>query len=727
MMTDSPMFDFLSQLFDTTGFPARWQCGTWSDGHGWLHILSDLGVWSAYFAIPCILVYFVVNRRDIPFPTIFWLFGAFILACGTTHLMEAIIFWKPLYRLAGVIKLATALISWGTVVALVPIIPKALTMRSPEELEREIAARKVAEDALQHTNADLEKRVQERTAELAQANTSLRQQDERLSTELEAMTRLHALSTRLFSTGRVEAALADVLENAIVTCGAALGNIQLYNPQLGGLEIIAQRGFMPDFLDHFRLVRVDEGSACAQAMQRGERSIIEDVELDATYARHRAVAKAAGYRAVQSTPLKGHDGKILGMLSTHFRAPHRPSDRDLRLLDLYARHAADLVERNRFEQALRDADRRKDEFVATLAHELRNPLAPIRNAVQVLRIKKVSDPELCSARDIVDRQVQQMARLVDDLLDVSRITRGKVQLRKERIELSNAVRSAVEAVRPLIDAQAHQLTVTLPSAPVHLHADPIRLAQIFSNLLHNAAKFTEKGGHIWLTVEPQRDVVVVSVRDTGIGIAAEHLPHLFNMFSQVVPALQRSQGGLGIGLALVKGLVELHGGNVEVRSAGSGKGSEFTVRLPADETQEKTEAESDGEAEKTTTQPKCCILVADDLRDTAESLAMMLRLAGHEVQTANDGLEAVQAAAAFRPDIALLDIGMPKMNGYEAARSIRREPWGKNIVLIAVTGWGQEDDKRRAVEAGFDHHLTKPVSPGALEKLLVAVASSRSR
>jgi PAS domain S-box-containing protein len=378
----------------------------------------------------------------------------------------------------------------------------------------------------------------------------------------------------------------------------------------------------------------------------------------------------------------------------------------------------DFTEQKQAEEALKEADRRKDEFLATLAHELRNPLAPIRNATQVLRLKELDDPHLRSARDMIDRQVQQMVRLIDDLLDISRITRGKFQLRKERVEVAAVVHSAVEASRPLIDALAHDLTVKVPQESIHLEADPIRLAQVLSNLLNNAAKYTEKGGHIWLTAERQDAELVLSVRDTGIGIAADHLPRLFEMFSQIAPALERSQGGLGIGLALVRGLVELHGGRVEARSAGLARGSEFTVRLPVAEEPQRTPPQTRAEGEQAGVGTKCRILLADDLRDSVDSLAMMLRLAGHDIQTAYDGLEAVQAAATFRPDVVVLDIGMPKMNGYDAARHIRQQPWGKDMLLVALTGWGQEDDKRRTFEAGFDHHLTKPVEPEALEKLL---------
>jgi PAS domain S-box-containing protein len=378
----------------------------------------------------------------------------------------------------------------------------------------------------------------------------------------------------------------------------------------------------------------------------------------------------------------------------------------------------DITELKRVEEALREADHRKDEFLATLAHELRNPLAPIRNALELLRRGDHDATLIEQARRMMERQVGHMVRLVDDLLDISRITRGKLQLRKERVELADVLHTAIETARPLLEASAHELAVTMPPQPVPVQADPTRLAQVFANLLNNAAKYTEKAGHIWLTAERREGEAVVSVRDTGIGIAAEHLPDIFKMFSQVAPALERSQGGLGIGLSLVKGLVELHGGAIEARSAGPGKGSEFTVHLPIVDGPVEAPQEPTENAEKVRRVHKCRILVVDDLRDAADSLAIMLRTMGHDTRTAYDGLEAVQTAAAFRPHVVLLDIGLPKMNGYEAARRIRNEPWGGDVALVAVTGWGQEEDKRRSLEAGFDHHLTKPVEAAALEKLL---------
>jgi PAS domain S-box-containing protein len=381
----------------------------------------------------------------------------------------------------------------------------------------------------------------------------------------------------------------------------------------------------------------------------------------------------------------------------------------------------DVAKRRQAEEALRDADRRKDEFLATLAHELRNPLAPIRNSVALLRGAK-GNPELIQqASEMMERQVGQMVRLVDDLLDVSRIAAGKLHIRKDRVDLAAVVQSAVETSRPRIETHAHQLTISLPAEPIHLEADPARLTQVVANLLDNAAKYTEKGGSIWLTVQRHADLAIVSVRDTGVGIPEDHLPYIFKAFHQVQPALERSGGGLGIGLSLIRGLVELHEGSIEARSEGPGMGSEFTIRLPISEPAAPALGAPTLNGEQPGPARKRRILVVDDNRDAAESLVMVLRLMGHELYTAYNGLEGVQAAATFVPEVVLLDIGLPKMNGYEAASHIRAQTWGKNMVLIAVTGYGQEDDKKRALEAGCDHHLTKPVDPAALEKLLALI------
>ena len=375
------------------------------------------------------------------------------------------------------------------------------------------------------------------------------------------------------------------------------------------------------------------------------------------------------------------------------------------------------------QDALREADRRKDEFLATLSHELRNPLAPIRNAVEYLKARGSLDTEAQWSRDVIERQVENMARLLDDLLDVSRITRNRLELRRQHTPIGPIVQRSLETSRPLIEAAHHHLTVTVPPEPLWIEADPLRMAQVISNLLNNAARYTEPGGHIVLDVRREGSDVVIRVKDDGIGIAPAQLAHVFEMFAQAAPALHRSQGGLGIGLSLVRGIVDGHGGRVEARSDGLGRGSEFIVRLPAVVAATITMAAHDRPRRGET--PPLRILVADDHADALESLAMMLQLEGHEVLRANDGIEAVERCERFRPDVALLDIGMPRMNGFEAARRIRTLAPERRIRLIALTGWGQPEDRRRASEAGFDHHLVKPVEFAELVRALQPAVAAR--
>jgi PAS domain S-box-containing protein len=370
------------------------------------------------------------------------------------------------------------------------------------------------------------------------------------------------------------------------------------------------------------------------------------------------------------------------------------------------------------EEALRRADRRKDEFLATLSHELRNPLAPIRTAAEMLTLPNLSDVQLTWSRQVIYRQVEHMARLLDDLLDVARITRGKLQLKPQPVDLGTIVDTAVEAARPLITARRHGLTIQLPPDLPTFDADPVRLAQVLSNLLTNAAKYTDPPGRISLTARVENDILRIAVKDNGIGLSPEVLPEIFEMSSQVHDAQDRAEGGLGIGLALVKGLVILHGGGIEVFSEGVGHGSEFVVTIPRQMSSATRPAELASTAEAVSTIASRKILVADDNEDAANTLAMLLRLAGHEVRTAHGGEAALTLANTFQPEVALLDIGMPDLNGYEVARQLRRSDCGKDLRLIALTGWGQDEDKRRAYDAGFDYHLTKPVDPHRLDALL---------
>lgn len=370
------------------------------------------------------------------------------------------------------------------------------------------------------------------------------------------------------------------------------------------------------------------------------------------------------------------------------------------------------------EQLAREADRRKDEFLATLAHELRNPLAPIRNATSILKLACGDREAFELATGTIERQVNQLVRLIDDLLDASRISRGKIELRPERLELSPIIQLAVETCRPLAEKANLKVTVSLPHKPVYLDADAVRLAQVICNILNNACKFSGHGGQIDLTVERRDSDVVISVKDNGIGIPPDQLDSIFEMFSQLDQTLERSQSGLGIGLSLAKRLVELHRGSIEAHSDGIGLGSEFLVRLPVAVDGVAGSANPSDEFVKPSGKRR--ILVVDDNRDSATSLATLLRLTGDDISLAHDGLEAIEAAAAKRPDVILLDIGMPGLNGFEACRRIRENAWAEKICIIAVTGWGQEEDRRKSAEAGFDAHLVKPINHAELTTLLAS-------
>jgi PAS domain S-box-containing protein len=382
---------------------------------------------------------------------------------------------------------------------------------------------------------------------------------------------------------------------------------------------------------------------------------------------------------------------------------------------------SDIHDRKLAEENLKEADRRKDDFLAVLAHELRNPLAPIRNAIAILGKKDQIDPEVAWSRDVIDRQVDQLTRLVDDLLDIGRISRGRLALRKERVALERVVDMALETSRPHINAAGHRLSVILPPEMVVLDADPARLAQVFSNLLNNAARYTPPEGTITLSAALEGAEAVVSIEDNGIGFGPEAAARLFEPFSPLTAANGRAHGGLGLGLSLVQGIVGLHGGKVEAHSEGPGRGAQFVVRLPI-----AAGVHAPSHAPRAATAPLAAagrrILVADDNKDTADSLQRVLQLYGYEVRVAYDGASALRVGAAFRPEVAVLDIGMPGANGYEVAREIRKQQ-GAQVKLVALTGWGQEGDRRRAMEAGFDYHLTKPVDPGMLNDLLAEVAT----
>jgi len=458
----------------------------------------------------------------------------------------------------------------------------------------------------------------------------------------------------------------------------------------------ARFGLTPEQIVGRPVVEVLGEELCAQIHPYTQRVLAGEsvqYEADAEYA-------AVGHRHVHCscTPVWDAAGRVTGWVAT----------------------VTDVTDVKEAEKVLREADRRKDEFLATLAHELRNPLAPIRNAVQILRLKGEANGDALFARDIIDRQVQQLARLVDDLLDVSRITRGTIELRKERAEVAAIVEQALETSRPLLDAASHQLSVTLPAEPLWVTADVTRLAQVLSNLLNNAAKYTRAGGHIHLTVERDGGDAVIRVRDDGIGIPPDMLSRIFELFAQVDTSLERAQGGLGLGLTIAQRLVDMHGGTITAASDGPGTGSELTVRLPLFPLPRESAA-ADGDGRQTgepDPRAELKVLVVDDNNDSADSLATWLELAGHQVRTAYDGPQALAAAASFLPAVILLDIGMPGMSGYDVARRLRDQPATRGVLLLAMTGWGQDEDRRKSREAGFDDHLVKPLDPQLLKDLL---------
>jgi signal transduction histidine kinase/ActR/RegA family two-component response regulator len=445
-------------------------------------------------------------------------------------------------------------------------------------------------------------------------------------------------------------------------------------------------------------------------------------------------------RSYLAAPVVSRSGEVIGGLFFGHPQPGVFTERSERLVSGIASQAAiaidnarlfeaaqqQIAERRRAEaklreseEALRDAHRRKDEFLATLAHELRNPLAPIRNAVEILRLTEADPAASASARALLERQLKQLVRLIDDLQDVSRITQGRLELRREKIDLAIALRMAVETSRPLIESRQHTLHVTAQPDAYFVDADATRIAQVFANLLNNSAKYSPAGSSITVQLSREGANAVTTIMDNGVGIPHAMLTRVFEMFERVDREPEVAQEGLGIGLTLVRRLVELHGGTVSAQSEGLNRGSTFVVRLPLSESASAPEAVRHTAVEAKDSASRRKILVVDDNRDSAMSLSLLLELDGHDVRRAYDGLEALQIAEDFRPQITLLDIGMPKLDGYGTARELRRREWAKDALLVALTGWGQQEDKRLAREAGFDHHMVKPVDPEALRRLLV--------
>ena len=556
------------------------------------------------------------------------------------------------------------------------------------------------------------------------AEAELAATKDELAQQVESLTQLHELALRLGSMSELPAILQAVLDTAVDAQDADFGIVWMHDHDTGCLVAEASRNFAQEALAHFsRVVPGPAGGAAGNAFSRHSRWIIEDVESDPGFEPFRQGARAAGFRAVHSTPIVTSTGELLGVISVHFARKHRPSQRDMQIADVCARHAADSIENFRSQQAmrqseeeLRELDQRKNEFLATLAHELRNPLAPLRNGLEVMRLASANPATVEKARAMMQRQLSQMVRLVDDLLDVSRVSRGKIELRREDVELSAVLRNAIETSQPLMAERNHQLVTRIPQERIVIHGDVTRLSQVFWNLLNNAAKYTLPGGVIELAAVAEGAEIEVSIRDNGIGIPHDMQSRVFDIFTQVDRSLEKSQGGLGIGLSIAKRLVQMHAGTISVRSEGHNKGSVFTVRLPVvvdaeiakPQPQKRTAAGISGRR----------ILVADDNTDSASTLAMLLETAGNEVRVAHDGHEAITVGARFQPEVVLLDIGMPRKNGYDACKEMRAQSWAEDAYFVALTGWAQPQDRDQAHAAGFDCHLVKPVEPASLERLI---------
>jgi signal transduction histidine kinase/ActR/RegA family two-component response regulator len=533
---------------------------------------------------------------------------------------------------------------------------------------------------------------------------------------------LRAISAALIRENDIDALYEQILDAATSIMGSERASLQILGE--GKLCLLGWRGFDAASVRYWQEVRADSASACGRALSRKERVVIEDTELCEVLAGTKDLAefRRAGIRSVQSTPLISRTGELVGILSTHWRAPHSPAAGELRLLDVLARMAADLIERARTEQAMREVDRRKDEFLAILSHELRNPLAPITTGLELLR-RPDNPPELiASIHLMMSRQISHLTRLVNDLLDLSRITRGTIELQRATIELSGVIGAAVDLARPLIDQRGHDLVVEQPVRSPCVNGDLERLTQVVSNVLGNAARYTDPGGRIHLVVRNEDGYALIIVRDSGLGIPAGQLEQVFGMFAQVPEHRARGGGGgLGVGLALARRLIELHGGTIVARSAGLGHGSEFVIRLRlADAAELSDEVMRHGVNDAHAAGRR--ILIVEDNVDAADSLRTALESLGHTVRTAQDASEGLAAVDEFSPQAVLLDIGLPGIDGYEAARRVRSS-LGRGVQLIAVTGWGQERDRERARQAGFDAHLTKPISIGALASVLNREAS----
>lgn len=562
--------------------------------------------------------------------------------------------------------------------------------------------------------------------ECARTEEALRMSQAQLKVELEDTQLLQSISTELLCEDNTQVLYEKIIDASMRIMHSEFASMQMLYPERGcggELRLLAYRGFTPEATKFWEWVGMDSpGSTCGKALRESQRVIVPDVEkcdyMQGT--EDLTMFKQTGMRACQTTPLISRNGKLVGMISTHWQRPHQPTVRDLRLLDILVRQAADLIDRKQAEEALLKADRNKDQFIGNLSHELRNPLASMTMSLSLLKMAAPNSPQARQAEEVLERQTIQLSRLVDDLLEVTRITQNKVKLKKSDVEIANLVSRTVRDYHSMFEEKGVGLEFDPLSEPLYLEADPARLTQALGNLLNNALKFTDPGGKIQiiLSKDDGNHEVMIKVVDDGFGIKPELLQDLFQPFIQADISLDRSSGGLGLGLAIVKGMVELHGGRVSVHSEGLGKGSVFSICLPLSENYEDRH-EVVHPSQSKANQPRR-ILVIDDIKDVAEIMCSLLQYLGHEVISAPNGIKGLTKAQDFKPDIIFCDIGLPGMSGYEVARNIRMDEQLKETYLIALSGYASQDDLNKSKEAGFNRHLAKPVDLATLEQILTS-------
>jgi PAS domain S-box-containing protein len=606
----------------------------------------------------------------------------------------------------------------------------------------DLTAQKELEEKLRHAKEGLEELVEGRTKELRESEARLFKLLEHSAADLKAMRRLNEIGAVCAQDRNdIDACLREVLNVAIEICGADKGNVQLVDEESGALRIAAHSGFDPWFLDYFEAL-VDPNTACAVALQSKQRVIVENITESELFAgKHSlSILRDADVLAVQSLPLISSTGTVLGIISTHFSNPHRPSEQELRLMDLLARQTADYLERKRVEkdreellsrehglrQTAEEANRLKDEFLAIMSHELRNPLNVILGYAELLlRMDEIkSAPHVYRMADAVKRNAVAQSKLIRDLLDLSRLRSGKLELNRETVSPVASIENAIETVSIDAEAKGVEINVVAPDDVLFVRADPVRLEQIIWNLLNNSVKFTPQGGRITVRLEEERDEIVLTVSDNGQGIDSSFLPHIFEIFRQADSGTSRAQSGMGIGLAVVQQLVELHGGSVSADSAGVGKGATFTIRLPR--TANSKPHSSPAQALGIGSLEGMSVLVVDDSEDTTEMVRHLLEIGGASVCSATSGSEALRIAREKEFDVVLSDISMPEMDGFEFLNRLRQLPGKEDLPAVALTGFGRPEDVQRASDKGFYAHLTKPFDIQRLAMLLQQVPRARA-